>query len=85
VNVLSEKGFREPCLTPNELAWVDEVYKWARKHDACLTYAMLGSVLRLMEMVYASAGHVAVKMRKELIKVPFDNSPSAANARGATP
>jgi hypothetical protein len=77
VNVLSEKGGQEPRLTPDELARVDEVYKWARKHESCLTYAVLGLVPRLMEMVYALAGHVAVELRKELVKVPLNPSPLA--------
>jgi hypothetical protein len=50
-----------------------------------LTNAVLGSVLRLMEMFYALVGHVAVELRKELVKVPLDPSPPAANTRGATP
>jgi hypothetical protein len=50
-----------------------------------LTYAVLGSVSRLVEMVYALAGHVVVELRKDLIKVPFDHSPPAANTRSATP
>jgi hypothetical protein len=85
VNVLSERGGREPRLTPKELARVGEVQKWARKHESSLTFEVLGSVLRLMEMVYAPAGHVAVELTRELVRVPLDPSPLAANTRGATP
>jgi hypothetical protein len=84
VNTLSEKGGQEPYLTSSELARVDKVLKWARKHDSCLTYAVLGSIPRLMEFVYEPAGHVAVELRKVLIKVPVNPSPPAANTRGAT-
>jgi hypothetical protein len=66
VNSLSEKGGQEPCLTPNELARVNEVYQWVRKHELCLNYAILGSVPRLMELVYEPVGHVVVALRKEL-------------------
>jgi hypothetical protein len=85
VNMLSEKGSREPRLTPDELIRVSEVQKWARKHESCLTFEMLGSVPRLMEMVYAPAGHVAVELVKELIRVPLDPSPPAVNTRGLPP
>jgi hypothetical protein len=85
VNVLSERGDREPRLTPKELVRVGDVQKWARKHESCLTFEMLSSVSRLMEMVYAPAGHVATELTRELIRIPLDPSPPAANTRGATP
>jgi hypothetical protein len=85
VNMLSEKGGREPRLTPDELIRVSEVQKWARKHKSCLTFEMLGLVPRLMDMVYTPAGHVAVELVKELIRVPLDLSPPAANTRGLPP
>jgi hypothetical protein len=85
VNMLSERGGQEPRLTPKELVRVDEVLKWARRHESSLTFEVLGSVLRLMELVYAPAGHVAVELTRELVRVPLDPSPPAANTRGATP
>jgi hypothetical protein len=85
VNMLSERGGREPRLTPKELARVEEVLKWARRHESSLTFEVLGSVPRLMELVYAPAGHVSVGLTKELVRVPLDPSPPAANTRGATP
>jgi hypothetical protein len=83
--VLSERGGREPRLTPKEVARVDEVLKWARRHESSLTFEVLGSVRRLMELVYAPAGHVSVELTRELVRVPIDPSPPAANTRGATP
>jgi hypothetical protein len=85
VNVLSERGGREPRLTHKELARVGEVQKWARKHESSLTFEVLGSVLRLMEMVYAPTGHVAVELTRELVRVSLDPSPLAVNTRGTTP
>jgi hypothetical protein len=85
VNMLSEKGGQEPRLTLDELARVDEVQRWAQRHESCLTYTVLGSVSRLMEMVYEPTGHVAVELRKELLRVPLHPIPLAANTRGATP
>jgi hypothetical protein len=84
VNTLFEQGGQEPHLTPDELAWVDEVHRWARRHESCLNYAVLGSILRLMEMVYVPTGHVAIELRKELLGVPFNLSPPAVNTRGAS-
>jgi hypothetical protein len=83
--MLFEKGGREPRLTLDEITRVNEVLKWARKHESCLTFEVLGSIPRLMEMVYAPAGHVAVDLVKELVRVPLNPSPPAANTRGATP
>jgi hypothetical protein len=34
---------------------------------------------------YTPAGHVAVELVKELIRVPLDPSPPAANTRGLPP
>jgi hypothetical protein len=81
VNVLSEKGSQVPQLTPNELARVNEVLQWARKHESCLSFTVLGKVPRLMEMVYAPAGHVVVTLRDELLRGPANPSPPAANTR----
>jgi hypothetical protein len=50
-----------------------------------LNFAVLGSVLRLMELVYVSAGHMVVELRKELLGVPVNPSPPAVNTRGVTP
>jgi hypothetical protein len=85
VNMLSERGGREPRLTPKEVARVEEVLKWARRHESSLTFEVLGSVPRLMELVYAPAGHVSVELTRKLVRVPIDPSPPAANTRGATP
>jgi hypothetical protein len=38
-----------------------------------------------MELIYVPAGHVAVAPRKEILGVPFNPSPPAANTWGATP
>jgi hypothetical protein len=85
VNMLSDRGGRDPRLTPKEVARVEEVLKWARRHESSLTFEVLGSVPRLMELVYAPAGHVSVELTRELVRVPIDPSPPAANTRGATP
>jgi hypothetical protein len=85
VNMLFEKGGQEPHLTPNELAQANEVHQWSRKHESCLNFAVLSLVPRLMELVYVPAGHVAVELRKELLRVPVNLSPPTANTWGATP
>jgi hypothetical protein len=85
VNMLSEKGGQEPHLTPNELARVNKVHKWARKQESCLNFAVFGSVPRLMELVYVHVGHLAVELRKEFLRLPFNPSPQTVNTRGATP
>jgi hypothetical protein len=85
VNVLSEKGSQVPQLTPNELARVNEVLQWARKHESCLSFTVLGTVPRLMEMVYAPADHMAVTLRDELLRRLANPSPPTANTRGVTP
>jgi hypothetical protein len=83
--MLSEKGSQVPQLTPNEQARVNEVLQWARKHELCLSFTVLGTVPRLMEMVYVSTGHVAVTLRDELLRRLANLSPPAANTRSATP
>jgi hypothetical protein len=85
VNALSEKGGQEPHLTPNELARVNKVQQWARKHESCLLFGVFGSVPRLMELVYAPPGQVAVALRSEYLGVPANSGPPAVNTRGATP
>jgi hypothetical protein len=72
-------------MTPNELARVNKVLQWTRKHKSCLTYSMLDTMPRLMEMVYVPAGHVAIVLRNEYLRVPIDPSPPTTNTRGATP
>jgi hypothetical protein len=85
VNSLFDKGGQEPHLTPSELARVNEVQQWAQKHESCLLFGVLGSVSRLMELVYAPAGHVAVVLRNKVLGIPTNLGPLAANTRGATP
>jgi hypothetical protein len=62
VNALLERGGQEPNLTRSELARVNEVQRWAQKHDHCMLYGVLAMVPRLMEFVYGQAGHVAVRL-----------------------
>jgi hypothetical protein len=59
--------------------------QWTRKHESCLNYVVLDTVPRLMEMVYAPAGHVAVALKNEFFRGPANQSPPAVNTRGATP
>jgi hypothetical protein len=46
---------------------------------------MLGSVSRLMELIYTLAGYVAVVSRNEVLGIPANLGPPAVNTRGATP
>jgi hypothetical protein len=85
VNALSEKGGQEPHLTQSELARVNEVQQWAQKHESCLLYGVLGSILRLIEFVYEPVGHVAVVVRNELFGILANMGPPTANTRGVTP
>jgi hypothetical protein len=85
VNALFENGGQEPRLTPSELARVNEVQQWAQKHESCLLFGVLGSVPRLMELVYVLASHVVVALRSEYPRVPANPGLPAVNTRGATP
>ena len=69
----------------SEIAWVDNIIKWAQRHNSCMVYNVLGTVPRLMEFVYAPVAHVLVKLTEEVARVPISLGPPAANTRGATP
>jgi hypothetical protein len=85
VNALSNKGGQELHLTQSELAWDNKVQQWAQKHESCLLFGVLGSVSRLMELIYALAGYVAVAPRNEVLGIPTNLGPPAMNTRDATP
>ena len=50
-----------------------------------MLFEVLCTVPRLMEIVYAPAAHVAVKLTKEVARVRLNPGPIAANTRSATP
>jgi hypothetical protein len=85
VNAFSKKGGQEFHLTQSELARVNEVQQWAQKHESCLLFGVLGSVSRLMELIYALASYVAVALRNEVLGIPTNLGPPAVNTWGATP
>jgi hypothetical protein len=64
---------------------VNEVQRWAQKHDHCMLYGVLAMVPRLMEFVYGQAGHVAVRLIEEFLGDLVNLGPLVANTRGATP
>jgi hypothetical protein len=86
MNALFEKGHQEPNLTRSELARVNDVLRWAQRHDPCTFYGVLVLVSRLMEFVYALVAHVLVKLTEEVTKVPINQGgPPAANTWGCYP
>ena len=50
-----------------------------------MLYDVLCTVPRLMEFVYAPAGHVSVKLTKEVARVRFNLGLPATNTQSATP
>ena len=60
--MLFEMANQEPILTIDELTRVNDVLQWARLHDNCTFYGMLGLIPRLMEFVYVPVGHVSIKL-----------------------
>jgi hypothetical protein len=72
-------------LTSGEQTRVNDVLKWAQKHDAYAFYGMLVSVLRFMEFAYVRATHVFVKLTEEVTRVPVNLGPFETNTLGATP
>jgi hypothetical protein len=85
MNILSKKGHKAPRLTPNEIAWVNDVLDWVKKHDSSMLFEVLCTVPRLMEFVYKPAVHAAVKITEDIVRVRFNPGPPTANIRGATP
>ena len=83
--MLSEKGHKEPNMTRSEITRVNDVLKWAQRHDLCMFYDVLATVPRLMEFVYVLAAHVVVRLREEFLGVPINPGPPIANTQGATP
>jgi hypothetical protein len=78
-NALSTKGQQEPNLTRVEMARVNDVLRWAQKHDLCMFYSVLASVSRLMEFIYVPTAHVAVRLREETLRIPVNPGPPVAN------
>ena len=80
-----KKGHKAPCLTPNEIARVNDMLDWVKKHGDCMPFEVLCSVPRLIEFVYKPAAHAAVKITEDFVRVRFNHGSHAENTRGATP
>ena len=82
----SDRAFKEPVLTNEEIKQVNDVIQWSQTHENCMYFGSLVTVLRLLEFVYnVKAFRVASRPVGEIARILEDPSLPVANTRGATP